>query len=229
MPVDQILQRGRNEKILLSQAQFASGGGFVVGIKKFADRLRARLLRHRAEMIAGIEDVKPERIGRARRPQPQRVDVCATPSNDWCVVSDGPHGFRGMPRVAVASRFIGCNVDMATEVDVVYHLAARKFPGVAEGEPFVGIFLLTAIGDDLPEQSEVVANTVAQCGNAQRCHAFHETGGESAEAAVAERGVRLALAQFVEVDAEIAKRGVEHRQQSHVVEGVGEQAADQEF
>ena len=32
-----------------------------------------------------------------------------------------------------------------------------------------------------------------------------------------------------EIDAEIAEGGFEHRQQPHIVQGIGEQAADQEF
>ena len=49
------------------------------------------------------------------------------------------------------------------------------------------------------------------------------------ETAVAERGVGLAFAQIRQADAEIAERRVEQRQQSHIVQGVGEEAADQEF
>ncbi len=37
------------------------------------------------------------------------------------------------------------------------------------------------------------------------------------------------LAQLGEADAEIAERGLEHRQQAHIVQRVGEQPADQEF
>ena len=37
------------------------------------------------------------------------------------------------------------------------------------------------------------------------------------------------LRKFGQVDAEIAERGLEHRQQPHIVQRVGEQAADQEF
>ena len=154
---------------------------------------------------------------------------CTAPANDRRVVGDSPHRFRRLPGVAVAAFRIGHDIDVAAEAYVVHHLATWKFPGVAEGEPFVGIFLLPAIGDDLAEQSEVVADAVAQRGNAQRRHAFHEARGKPAQAAVAECCVRLAFAQLVEVDAKVAERGVEYRQQSHIVERVGEQPSDQEL
>ena len=96
-------------------------------------------------------------------------------------------------------------------------------------EPFVGIFLLPALRDDLAEQAEIVADAVADRGNGQRRHAFHEAGREPPEAAIAERGIRLAFAQVRKADAEIAERGLEHRQQPHIVQRIGEQAADQEF
>jgi hypothetical protein len=92
-----------------------------------------------------------------------------------------------------------------------------------------GIFLLPALRDDLAEQAEIVADAVADGGNRQRRHALHEARREPPEAAIAERRVRLAFAQIGQVDAEIAERGLEHRQQAHIVQRVGEQAADQKF
>ena len=40
----------------------------------------------------------------------------------------------------------------------------------------------------------------------RRRHALHEAGGEPAEAAIAERRVRLESAQRVEIDAELGER-----------------------
>ena len=96
-------------------------------------------------------------------------------------------------------------------------------------EPLVGIFLLPAVLDDLAEQAEIVADAIADGGDGERRHALHEARGEPAETAIAERCVRLELAQFGQADAEIAERRLEHRQQAHIVQRVGEQAPDQEF
>ena len=39
------------------------------------------------------------------------------------------------------------------EIDVVYHLGAGELPGAAEREPFLWIFLLLAVSDDLAKQA----------------------------------------------------------------------------
>ena len=119
--------------------------------------------------------------------------------------------------------------DAAAEMHVIDHFRPLEFPGVAETQPFVGIFLLPALRDDLAEQAEIVADAVADGGDRQRRHALHEAGGQPSEAAIAERRVRLAFAQVGETDAEIAKRCLEYRQQPHIVQRIGEQTADQEF
>ena len=66
-------------------------------------------------------------------------------------------------------------------------------------------------------------------GNPQRGHALHVAGGEPAEAAVAERGVGLELAQPVEVDAEVAQRLARHLGDAEIGQRVEQQAPDQEF
>ena len=112
---------------------------------------------------------------------------------------------------------------------MVDHGRPLEFPGVAEAQPFVRIFLLPALRDDLAEQAEIVADAIADGGNRQRRHALHEARREPSQPTIAERGVRFAFAQIRQGDAEIAKCGLEHREQTHIVQGVGKQPADQEL
>ena len=154
--------------------------------------------------------------------------MLAAPADDRGVIGDRLHGFAGMPSRAVAAAVVDM-LDMAAEIHLIDHLRPLEFPGVAETEPLVGIFLLPAVLDDLAEQAEIVADAVADGGNGQRRHAFHEAGGQPPEAAIAERRIGLQLAQFGQVDAEIAERGLEHRQQPHIVQRIGEQPSNQEF
>src|ERR1700681_2714787 len=137
------------------------------------------------------------------RPQPQGVDVLPAPADDRRVVGHGLHGFRRTPGRAVAAAVVGM-LDMAAEVYGVDHFRPLEFPGVAEAEPFVRIFVLPALRDDLAEQAEIVADAVADGGNGERGHALHEAGREPPETAIAERRIRLAFAQLGEADAEIA-------------------------
>ena len=74
-----------------------------------------------------------------------------------------------------------------------------------------------------------ITNAIALRGDRKRRHAFHETRGEPAQAAVAERGVRLDVAQLAEINAEILERRTKRRHQGHVGQSVGQQASDQEL
>ena len=228
VPFDQILQRGRDEEIFLTQPELASGRALVVRVQEFADRFRAGLLGAGAEVIAGVEDIELHRIRRARRPQPQRVDVLTAPADDRGVIGDSLHGFRGMPDRAIATLVVDM-FDAAAEVHVIEHFRALKLPGIAEAQPDVRIFLLPAVVDDLPEQAEIITDAVPHRGDRERRHAFHEAGGEPSQAAIAERRIRLALAQGFQTDAEVAQRHLVYRQQPHIVERIGEEAADQKF
>ena len=228
MAVDQILQRGRDEEIFLAQPQLAARGALVVRIEEFADRFGARFLGDGADIVAGVEDVEPERVGRTRRPQPQRVDVLAAPADDRGVIGDRLHGLGGMPDRAVAALVLDM-FDAAAEMHVIDDFRPLEFPGVAEAQPLVRVFLLPALRDDLAEQAEIVADAVADGGDRERRHAVHEARCQPPQAAIAERGVRLAFAQIGKADPEIAERGLEHLQQPHIVQGVGEQPANQKF
>src|SRR5205085_11529913 len=94
---------------------------------------------------------------------------------------------------AMAEDAIGAGLadHRAAEADFVSDLAALEFPRIAEGEPVLGQFDLPAVDDLLAKEAVLVANAVAVRGDADRCHRLHEAGGETAEAAIAERGVGL--------------------------------------
>src|SRR5262245_12129527 len=94
-------------------------------------------------------------------------------------------------------------LDPAAEMDVVAHLRTGELPRIAEREPILRIFVLPAVADHLPEQAVVVTDAVAVGRDAKGREAFHETGGQTTEAAVAERGVRLGGPQAIEIHAEI--------------------------
>jgi hypothetical protein len=154
--------------------------------------------------------------------------VLAAPADDRGVVGNRLDGLAGMPDRAVAALVVDM-LDGAAEMHVVDHFRPLEFPGVAQAQPDVGVFLLPAIVDDLAEQAEIIADAVAHRGDGKCRHALHEAGGKPSEAAIAQRRIRLALPQRIEADAEIAERHLIDRQQPHIVERVGEETADQEF
>src|ERR1700742_2295909 len=133
-----------------------------------------------------------------------------------------------MPDRMVAATLV-LVLDAASEMHMIGDFRPLEFPGVAEREPDVGIFLLPAVAEDLPEQAEIVADAVADRGDRKRRHALHEAGGEPSEAAIAERRVRLALPQLRQPRTDIAERGLEYLQEAHIVQRVAEQATDQKL
>src|SRR5580700_9608262 len=72
----------------------------------------------------------------------------------------------------------------------------------AIGLPTVGLFALEAVDDLLLEQAVLVIDAIAIAGHAQRGKRFQEARSQTPEAAVPQAGIRLAVENIVEVDAE---------------------------
>ncbi len=125
--IDQVLQRGGDEEILLAQPQLAARRALVVRIEEFADRFRARLLGAGADIVALVEGVELQRIGRACRPQAERVDVLAAPADDRRVIGDRLHGLGRMPDRAVAALVVDM-LDATAEMDVDRSPRAAAIP-----------------------------------------------------------------------------------------------------
>ena len=94
----------------------------------------------------------------------------------------------------------------AAEADLEGAFAALELPGVAVIEPGLGQLDLPAVGDLLAEHAVDIADAVAMRRHVDRRHALHEAGGEPAEAAIAERRIRLERGDDVDVDAERRQR-----------------------
>ena len=119
------------------------------------------------------------RRGRARRPQPQRVDVAAAPAGDRRVVRDGEHPLGRDTRGRARCRPIAADIfDAAAEADGIFGFRPLELPRVAEREPVLRQLVLPAVADLLQEQAVLVADAVAVGRNAERRHAVHEAGGE---------------------------------------------------
>ena len=225
----QVLQRGGHEEVLLPQAQFLPGRRGVARVQDLGDGFLPHAVGQRPHVVAGIERVEPQRIDGAGLPEPQRVDVAAAPAHHGRVVGDSLHGLGRVPHVARHPVGRVHALDAAPEADVVGDRRALELPRVAARQPVFRVFLLPAVLDDLPEQAVLVADAVAVSRHRQGCHAFHEAGREATQAAVAERRIRLDLAQPVQIDVQ-AREGLAHRLDNpEVGQPVEQQAADQEL
>src|SRR5262249_19189438 len=148
-------------------------------------------------MIAHVERIEAQGIDGSARPQAQGIYVSAAPPHDRNIIGDRLEGLGRMPDRAYDAGRRNRHLDPTAEVDIVDHFRPGELPRIPEGQPFLRIFLLPTVPDDLAKQSVIVANAVAVGRNSERRHALHETGGEPTKAAMAERRVRLSVSQPV--------------------------------
>ena len=117
----------------------------------------------------------------------------------------------------------------AAEADLVGHFRTLELPGIAEGQPVLRLLDLPAIVERLTEQAMIVADTIAEAGDANRPHALQEAGREPPEAAIAERGVGLELLQLSSDWPRSPSACSQTSQKPEIGEAVDQQAADQEL
>ncbi len=229
MAADDVLQRRRGEEILLAQPQLLAGRRGVARIEHAGNRFGLRARRGRADHVAGVERRKLHRRGRSRRPKPQRVDVAAAPAGDRRIVRHRQDPLGRIPEPA--RRAIGAAdiFDAAAEADGIFGVEPLEFPRVAEREPALRQLVLPAVPDLLLEQAVLVADAVAEGRHRQCRHAVHVASREAPEAAVAERGVGLELAQLIEIDAEAVERRARRTEQSQIDQRVEQQPPDQDI
>ena len=226
---DQILQRGGGKEELLAQAQLLAGFGVVARIQNAGDSLGAHAVAQRAHVVAAVELLQVQRLGRARGPQAQRIGVVAASADHGGVIGDRREDFRGIPDIGGPALGVGAGADRAAEPNDIGHLGPHELPRVSDRKPVVRQLALHAAGNLLAEQSIVVAYPVAESRDAQACHAVHEAGGESPQAAIAQGCVRLLLAHRLDIGAQRGQRLTHRLQQSQVPCGVEHQPPDQKL
>lgn len=168
------------------------------------------------------------RLG-SRTPEAQRVHPGAAPTDDGGVIGDRPYPFGPVPEMLDLAFLVGGRRDAAAKADQILHLGALELPGVAEIQPGLGLLVLPAIDDGLAEQAVVITDAVTMGDHAEGRHALHEAGREPAEAAIAERRVRLQQADAFDIHVEPGERFTRHVEQTEVAQAVDQQAADEKL
>jgi hypothetical protein len=97
------------------------------------------------------------------------------------------------------------------------------------GPPVVGLFDLRSVTDLLPEETVFVIDAVAEAGKIERCERVEKACGQAAEAAVAQRRVRLGLFDLAEVEPQFPDDSTAFVEQAEVRQVVAQRSADQEF
>jgi hypothetical protein len=119
------------------------------------------------------------------------------------------------------------HLDAAGELDLGDLLGPHHLPRVGAAQPVVRPLHLVALLQLLAEDAVLVAQAVADGGDRQRRQAVDEAGGEAAQAAVAQAGVRLHLGELERVDLLLAHQVADERLGEEVGDVVGERAADE--
>ena len=117
----------------------------------------------------------------------------------------------------------------AAELDLIGFLDARREPDAAHFEPFVGLFQLPPVHDDLLEDAVIVHYGEAACGIALGRERVHIRRGEPPESAVPEPCVRLEGIQFLDVRAQALDRFRDLIGYAHVEKMVFEGSAQQKL
>ncbi|MNX85685.1 hypothetical protein D3C86_1175340 [compost metagenome] len=229
MAAQNVLQRSGGEEELLPQAQFLTGRRRIGGVENPRQAFRLVAFAQCADMVAGIEGGQKNGIYRLRRPQAKRVDAGAAPADDRRVVSHGDDAFGRFPDEALRIFITADRLHRSAEADFIGAFAALEFPGVAMRQPGFRQFHLPSIRHLLAEEAVHVTDAIAIGGNIDGRHGFHETGGETAKAAIAKGCIRLQTGDDVKIDAERGQRIADFVHQADIGDGVAHQAADQEF
>ena len=201
-----VLRAGRDEEILLLETQGLALDVVVGGIEHLGDDLGHRALLHAFDVLALGEEVHIQRVGAVRLPEAQGVDALAVVAGDQHVARHGGDGgVAGVLGVIVAV-VIPLRRDLAAEAHFHSVLIAGDQPALHRAAPVVGHLGLPAADKLLLEDAELIAQRVARGLHAQRRQAVHIAGGETAEAAVAEAGVRLGLENIHGAAAHVRQR-----------------------
>jgi hypothetical protein len=226
---DDVLQRGRDEEVLLSQAELLAREHAVAGIEDPADVLGSGARLDGRDVVALVEFPEIEFLDGPSSPEAERVDGRRGVARHRRVVGRGEHVPGVHPFLHEATVLVHPGADVAEELDPEPVARAGDLPGIPVAEPAVRHLYLRSVDDALMEDAVVVAEAVAVGGIAERGQRVQEARGQPSEAPVAETGVPLGLAQILEAVAEIVQGLAALVEQSHVDQAVPERAPHQIF
>ena len=170
--INDCLQRGRAEEVLLAHAQDLTFEGRIVGVQHTGNIHSALTINDRIGEALRVEGVVVEVLHGLGLPQAQRIDVLRAVAGNRHVIRNGADS-----QIRVAN-------------DALFFLTAND-EGVALFHPRVGMLSLEAIIEKLLEQTVTVQNTVASNRQVQGCTRVQEARSQSSKATVTQRSIGL--------------------------------------
>ena len=186
-----ILSRSGDKEVLLLQAQGFAFNMIVSGVKDLGDNFCHGPVFHAGHIFALREEVHIQRIDRVGIPETEGVDIIASITCDEHIAGDGSYScitgvLCGIVTVIVPMRF-----DAPFKADFHRIFITGNQPAIHCGTPVVCNFGLSAVAEKLTENTELIADGISGARETERRHAFEIAGGETAETAVAEAGIRF--------------------------------------
>ena len=214
---------------MLEETKFLACLGVVVRVEDFADRLGHVLLADRLLVTAAVEGVEIEFFGSLGFPEAEEIDRLGAVAGDGNVIRDTDDLAETDPdRAGVAEAVVHC-LDMAVDWDLLLVRGADDFPRRAVLDPRVGKLDLVAVAEFLFEESVLVVDAVAHGGEVESGQRVEEAGGETPEAAIAQRHVVFLVAGVFEGVTKVVEGFVDLVEDPRGNHVVGKEAAHEEL
>ena len=197
-----VLQRGARQEVLLHEAQLLALGGVVLRVEHLGDPARDGVLVLMGGQAVHGRGFGVEVVGQHGAPGAQAVHDLAVVAHDGQVIGHGDDVLRVLEGDVVLPVHPLLH-ETAAEVDRHGVPLGRDLPGVAVGQPLVRHLHLLAVYDALAEEAVLVADGAADGGEVQGRHGVQEAGGQTAQAAVAQRGFRLLVEHLAQGEAQL--------------------------
>ena len=126
--VQVVAQRTGHEEVLLLEAELLALRGRILGVEHLADVLGERLGTDRLQVVAAVEHVQVEGLGRLGAPQPKGVHAFRVVAGDHVVVRDADHFPAVLPAGARAAGFVLVLLGVSGEPHLDTHFRMRELP-----------------------------------------------------------------------------------------------------
>ncbi len=187
---DNTLHSGRNEEILLLQAESLAFGMVVLGIEYLGNYLRKLFLFHGGKVLALSEQIHIQRFCGTSCPQPQRINCLTAIASDGYVVRYSLDRLITLMFVHQAPVF-QAGLYPAAKAHRFRLFGDADFPAVTTLKPRIRNFHLISIHDPLAKQAVLIANTAAVSVKTKRGEAVQQTGRQTSQSAVTQAGIRF--------------------------------------
>ena len=205
------------QEILLAQTQGLALQVVVVRVQHLGDRI-CHGVPGQCLFIVALVEFLHVKAGCLCLPQTQGRNAGAAIAGDIHIIRDGDNSVV-VDMGDVVVRILPVFLDIALEVYFDRLVRLRIQPDAAARQPVVRFLGLPAVLQDLLEDTVLIADGVTGCRDLLGCHSVQIAGSQTAQTAVAQTCVRLALKDVVQVDVIVLQDGTNIVCQLQVVQG----------